>query len=360
MTTRVGRVAMAIAVATTLSAAEPVDVASQGVEAWTFGTDPFAELWYHGLAMVGFDGAGRAPLYDARYAWRVVSERRAAGVEPTRLERERAAFRAALERDPAFEVLHFLPLHLADVPIDVALSSLEALDGEGTPSRHVDARARRELDALAGVLPRADQRALVADFVRALRIERAALPPRDAAALEKRARRVRAIWKDVVTDGLADFIAREGLSGGRVIVTPALGPEGRILRPEDGAIVVVGALPDTDPGAVVGAVVRELCFPAVRRAIGPLEGWFDDRTMASDVSDQAATRCGALLLEEYAPGLMAAYQVRFGSSASRAAFLSAAGFAPPAAAVERQLDQALRRELELDQGSRGSPGAAGR
>lgn len=353
------RVAWVAALAAVLATTTPTSVTGQSDGGWHFGTDPFAELWYHGLAMVGFDGFGRVPLYDAEYAWAARTARRSADVAPTPLERERGALQAALAADPAFEVFHFVPLYLTDAPIDVALDALEALDG-GTHAR-TDARIATEVEALRRVLHEPDQRRTLASFVRALRAERAFLPRRDATELDTRARGVRDVWQASVDGPLGDFLAREGFGDGRVIVTPALGPEGRILEREGGSVVVVGATAGTEASAVVGAVVRELCFPTVRRALGPYEAWFDDRTMVSDVSDQAATRCGSLLLSARAPELVDAYQDRFGSTASEAAFLSAAGFPPGAAALEQQLDRALRRELELEEGSRrAQSGPAGR
>ena len=256
-------------------------------------------------------------------------------------------------------MLHFAPLYLTDAPIDVALDALEALGGE-TRAR-TDARIQREVDALGHVLHEPVQRQTLARFVQMLRAERAFLPRREAAELDARARSVRAVWDDSVAGPLGDFLAREGFEAGRVIVTPALGPEGRFLEREGSSVVVVGAAADTEASAVVGAVVRELCFPTVRRALGPYEAWFDDRVTVSDVSDQVATRCGALLLDAHAPELVAAYRDRFGGTASETAFLSAAGFAPGAAALESHIDQALRRELELTEGSRrAQSGPAGR
>ena len=358
MSQTIRTMAAAVAIAAAVAGTTPTGLTAQAQE-WSFGTDPFAELWYHGLAMVGFEGFGRIPLYDAEYAWDVVAARRDSEIEPTPLERERGSLQAALGRDPAFEVLHFVPLYLTDAPIDVALDALDGL-GSGGGLRAEEGIAR-EVDALGRVLHEPSQQRTLARFVEALRAERPHLPPRDASALEARARELEQIWTETVRGPLGGFVTREGFSTGRVIVTPALGPEGRIRERGDLSVVVVGASAETEPSAVVGAVVRELCFPAVRRVLDPYEAWFENRTMVSDVSDQAATRCGALLLEAHAPELLAAYQDRFGGAASDAAFLSAAGFSPGAAALEQQLDHALRREIELDEGSRRAiSGPAGR
>ncbi|KPJ79601.1 MAG: hypothetical protein AMS19_10840 [Gemmatimonas sp. SG8_23] len=336
-----------------------VPLEAQPASEWRFRTDPFAELWYHGLAMIGFHGFGRVPLYDAAYAWSIVSERRSAGQEPTTLERDRGAFQAAFTRDPAFEVLHFVPLYLADAPVDVALDALDPLSVNS--GGRADARIAREITALAGVISQPAQREMLARFVRALREERPLLADASRPELDVRASGLEELWSETASGPLADFLGREGLERGWIVVTPALGPEGRFLERPDGSVVAVGVSAESDRRAVVGAVVRELCYPAVRRALTPYESWFDDRATVSDVSDQAATRCGALLLEAHAPDLLPAYRSRFGDTTSDAAFLSAAGFPPGAAALESQLDEALRRELELNSGSgHAASGPAGR
>jgi hypothetical protein len=332
---------------------------AQEAATWRFRSDPFAELWYHGLALVGFAGFGRVPLYDASYAWSILSERRSRGIEPTTLERERGALQSAFTGDPAFEVLHFVPLYLADVPVDVALDALDPLSVSS--GGRADSRIAREVTALAEVIPLSDQRDHLSRFVRALREERAVLAGAAARRLDVRASVLERLWSELTAGPLADFLAREGLEGGWVTVTPALGPEGRFLERPGGTVVVVGAGSDSEPESVVGALVRELCYPAVRRALGPYESWFDDRETVSDVGDQVATRCGALLLEAHAADYLPAYRSRFGDTASGAAFLSAAGFTPGAAALERELDDALKRELKLDPGGdRAGPGPAGR
>jgi hypothetical protein len=74
----------------------------------------------------------------------------------------------------------------------------------------------------------------------------------------------------------------------------------------------------------------------------------DDRRVVSDVSDLAATRCAHLLLERHAEELLPSYRARFGAESSSSGFLSAAGLPPGVAALERELDAALVRELHLN------------
>jgi len=108
---------------------------------------------------------------------------------------------------------------------------------------------------------------------------------------------------------------------------------------------------DVSTDAVLSSLVRELCYPAVRRAMAPFEARLETRVEASRVSDLAATRCGELLLEQHAPTQVAAFRTRFGipQSGTGRGFLSASGQVPGAAAIEDQLQAALSRELNIHQ-----------
>jgi len=195
---------------------------------WTFTSDPFADLWFHGLAIVGFDGFGRVPLYDAEYAWNVESSRRA-DAAPSELERARGEILAAFISDPAFEVLHFVPLYLADAPVDMALDALEHLGDAG--GGRTDARVARESAALAAVLATPSQRGVVADFVRALRGERAAVAAGRARGFDLRASGVASLWADRVEPPLGAFLERYGCrSSQRSLYVPRWGEEPRQLR----------------------------------------------------------------------------------------------------------------------------------
>jgi len=311
---------------------------------WTFTSDPFADLWFHGLAIVGFDGFGRVPLYDAEYAWDVTAARRG-DTSPSELELARGELLAALMSDPAFEVLHFVPLYFADAPVDMALDALEHL-GDGGASR-TDPRVAREVTAIGSVLVTPEQRSVVTAFVRALRAERPFLTRRRAQGFDIGGSGVAKLWKERVQSELGAFLAREQFTHGTVVMTPALGTEGRFLDTDGGVLVMVGVSADAAAPAVVGAVLRELCYPAVRRAVAPYESRIEDRRVVSDVSDLAATRCADLLLERHAAELLPPYRARFGVGSSSSGFLSAAGLAPGVAALERELDAALARELNL-------------
>ena len=336
----------------------PTGSVAQSTGEWTFGTDPLADLWFHGLAVVGFDGFGRVPLYDADYAWDVARAQHGLDDEASELSQARGRLLAAFSADPAFEVLHFVPLYFSNAPVEVALDALADLSGARASS--LDPAVVREARSVAAVLPEERQRAVLAEFVNLLRAERAVV--RELEADAPVGSTLRSEWNDLTAiDEFRTFLEREGFPGGEVLVTPALGPEGRFLSTARGPIVVVGPGESVEPSAVLGAVIRELCYPAVRRVLTPYEARFQDRRTVSDVSDRAATRCGEMLVETHRPEWLTDYRVRFSLDPSGAGFLSTHGFTPGVAVLERELDDALRRELHLNDGSvRGEPRPAGR
>jgi hypothetical protein len=80
---------------------------------WVLTGSPHVDLWYHGVAVVGFEGIGPLPLYDPEYADRVRSARAESGASSSPLEANRDRFAMAFARDNLFEFLHFLPLYFA-------------------------------------------------------------------------------------------------------------------------------------------------------------------------------------------------------------------------------------------------------
>ena len=113
----------------------PAPSGAQVAGGWSFQDDAFAELWFHGLAVIGLHGFGTLPLYDPTYALAVREERAGAGLAPTPLERQRATFLAAFQGDDAFEVVHFVPLYLAGADPEAALRALRTVAAlpPGTP-----------------------------------------------------------------------------------------------------------------------------------------------------------------------------------------------------------------------------------
>ena len=316
-------------------------------DGWTFAESPFVDLWSHGMALIGIEGPGPTPLYSQEYAWTV---RRSAQGAPTPLDDARGSLRTALGNDEAFEILHFVPLYLHDLPVEQALSGLETLGTRSDPASGLHAHS--EWDGIANVLPDESRRDIVGTFASALRGEiprvrtRAGGDPRATASLETVSR----TWKQEYSTALSDFLKKEHASGGTLLLSPAIGTEGRVLaRGGRPTLVALGWHPNQTPHHLLTGLVRELCFPVVRRLVDPIESRLGDRRTATAVSERVATRCAELLLSEHLPHHLPALYARMDVAPTGLgpSFLSKSGFRPGIAILERELEARLRDELNL-------------
>jgi hypothetical protein len=271
---------------------------------WTVRSAPAVEFWYHAMAIVGMEGFGALPLYDPGYAGAVRADREARGLGPTALERQAPVLRAAFEADSTFELLHFLPLYASTT----------------TPEQLLTANAP---GLAASVLRTREQRALFDRFLTAARNDleaawngerrtRAASQNAMLAAVERR-------WADAIAPAIGGHLQRYGLTSGVIVPVPGLGTDGRFLAGSSQAPALVAVQLPRDPTHAEDAAffaVRELCYPAVRRALATLDLPSADRVAAEALSGRAAVRCGAQLLDQADSALGAAY---------RGAFLRAAG-----------------------------------
>jgi len=342
-----------------MSSAVPAE-AQSGVSGWHFEDDGFADLWFHGLAVVGYHGVGAMPLYDPGYVRQARQERAAHGIEATSLEVERARILTMFQGDEAFEILHFVPVYFRGAGRSAAMESLEAIARapSGIP-RVIDQTTRVGTAVVSQILNTPAQRETLLAFVELLDEEWTSVVgpqwARSIARRESALAEIKARWQDTYATPLASFLESERLEQGTAILAAGLGAEGRFVPASDplqrGPVVAL-SLPTTEVAvdAVLSSLVRELCYPAVRRAMAPFEARLGTRVEASRVSDLAATRCGELLLEQYAPTQVAAFRTRFGirQSGTNRAFLSASGQVAGSAAFEGQLEEALTRELNLN------------
>lgn len=292
--------------------------AGRATPAWRVTTLDHVELWYHGLAIVGFGIAEPAALYDSAYAPRMRAARRRRGLAPTPLDRGAAAMASALERDRAFEIMHFLPLYFATADWPAFLHAVRTLDGDG--SRR-DPGSERVSGGIALALPRPDQRRTLRRFAELLEAERALwLAAETNAAAGSRLARARAVeqrWNTEFAPALAPFLARIGGAHGTIVLAPQLGREGRYLQPRAGAagasIVAVAMPPGDGTEETTGAafdILRELCFATARTVLrdrAPLR----DPVAAEALSRAIAVRCGAIVLRRHLPHHLAAYEARF-------------------------------------------------
>ncbi|MEN8145398.1 MAG: hypothetical protein ABFS14_10660 [Gemmatimonadota bacterium] len=290
---------------------------------WRVIVLPQVDLWYHGLATAGLQGLGPYDLYEPGYAARLNVSKAEAQTAPTAFDDRVAGFGSALARDPAFEVFHFVPLYFASSAVEPMLGALEVVGAaEGAPAA-VDVLARFGANAVAGTISRPDQRAVLTDWTSALRAEWDGffadywreLAVRNASHLQS----IQAEWNDQFAPHLAAYLKEYRLDGGVLVLSDPVGPEGRIFEGVPGNrsdnIVVVGFDEDAGPRAPLYAAVRELCFPLVREVLAgqPVAA---NRASSASRSSTAAVRCGAYLLDRFAPELAPGYRSSFTRNAS--------------------------------------------
>lgn len=287
---------------------------SEAASRWTVGRDPFVDLWFHCLAVIGYDGYGSLGLYDARYADRVKDAKARARITTT-LDRRAIELRRSLAADSAFEVLHFLPLYFAGKDPGVVLPTLRAALHDAP--RETNAGSVASTAALiAAALPTARERAVLislidaasdewTSFVRNDRLTRAANDRPTVIALQ-------AAWNDRFVAPLSVYLAATNVRRGTILISPALGGEGRIVRGPGGAVIV--AVGSRDGGlasqAPLLAAVRELSFPLLDQVRTPLVERAS-RVTAARARDAAAVRAGALVLDAIDSSLAADYRRLF-------------------------------------------------
>ena len=283
---------------------------------WTVRSDRFADLWFHALAVVGYEGYGPLTLYDHGYAARVRARKAQRGVR-TQLDAQAGDLRAAFMADSAFELLHFVPLHFAGASPSAVLAALRLAAG-GPADPTVD----RALGARAGVivaaLPSARERAVLLRFVNAADDEWRRFLHDEAGELagvdDRTLRVLQRGWIDRFAPALVGYLRAVHAERGTILVSPALGADGRVLFGAGVAVVAVGRDVGEGRDGPLLAAVRELSYPLLD-AVPP---WAErDRVAAERARDVAAVRAGAMLLDRVAPPLAAPYRALFRSAAAR-------------------------------------------
>jgi hypothetical protein len=289
--------------------------------AWRVTTSPSAGLWFHGLALSGSRGFGVLPLYGPGYRGDLTRARAEPGLPSGGLEEESAEFTAAFAADSAFEMLHFIPLWF---PVSSAPDMLDALlratQSGADALRETGPRERFGVGVMLGTLPTSSQRRTLGQFVTALRREWVEGYSRLHARLiaPERAAEVEAVWQPLAL-ALAPYLTAQRLSSGVVLLVPSLGPDGRFFggdprNPADN-VVAVRLAPGEPAERAVFRMVRELCYPTVRAALG--KDPVPDAVAGERVSGMAAVRCGHDLLARYAPSTVARYDAQWISDAGR-------------------------------------------
>ena len=309
------------------------------------------DLWYHGLAIIEFDDQEDFPLYNPEYVSRVWEAKQELGIYPTRLDSLADELRKEFSRDPAFQQFHFLPLYFPKATREQMMQSLKAIAKKRIKQEGVlNDETRRGIQIVSGTFQKGGQRKLLAKFVDALENEWDVFYrdywQQNFASDSGYYARIQQRWTDEVAPAIEPFLTKQRLQGGRIFISPAVGPEGRlfqgnVFRRTESAVAVWWPQWD-DLDASLFAAVREMCFAVVDDAI------VTAGIRASEkASSNAAVRCGAMLLAQEDPEGFVEYRKSF----LRAVGVEAEG--PQLASafedayeVDENLLEALRRHVE--------------
>jgi len=311
-----------------LAPSEKARAQTEGVD-WVFSLSPFAELWFHGMAMVDPVGRGPMPLYNPAYPNVVRKAKSEAGLSSTALDSSLGYFRQAFRGDPSFEILHFLPAYFPTAGRTEVFTALEALSAtRGGIPESPSPRTAFGLTAVGSVLATPEQRMVLGEFARALRSEWAEFFggwwQGRAAERDALYDAAKSAWREDYRGSLADVLDKVALLGGTVTLVPALGAEGRIFSgtpqgPVDNVLMVSAPEGPGKGHEVVFSMLRELSFPLVRTALGRLGEGGGTSDEEESRAARAAIRSGALILEMYCPDHVTDYQQFFLSRAGRLA-----------------------------------------
>jgi hypothetical protein len=353
-----------------LAAVGPTQMSAQEAPGrWTFTSVPLANLWFHGMALVDPVGPGPIPLYDPGYPNEVRRAKEQAESGPSLLDRGLGRYREEFRGDPAFEVLHFLPLYFAQAGRTEVFAALEllAMTPEGIPPAP-SARTAFGLTAVGSVLTTPGQRAILGDFAEALQSEWdgffEAWWQENAANRSRLEGSLQSVWRETYEAALAPYLTGISMTGGMVVMAPSIGTEGRIFAgvpqsASDNVLVVAAPKAPERASEAVFSMLRELSFPLARRAMEKAGAPAANRAEAEDLTGRAAVRAGALLLELLFPEEVEAYRGFFLARSGRPAVEAAtqriafeATF-PLSAEVEKALQQEILSTVKTKDGGEG-------
>ena len=282
--------------------------------------------------------------------WRIESEGAFPFIVPAPASRAPTGRDEPLAREirshPDRGVLQFVPLYYPSADRAALAAALRAAAGGNTAPAP---RASFLVSALGTAMPRVARRDQLPRLATAL--ERVEVVAPGAGQLARWQQRLDSLYRPA----LASWLALEHLDGGRLIVAPAIGLEGRLFAatPDrfDNLVAVGSFATDSEPDAPLFAFVREVCFPAVSRAasaahLGPgVPG-------AARRASVAAVRCGAALLDTCLRERAGAYRGFWIRQAARVGPMPNRGYVPAGdSELRREFDRAFPVDSVLEVGT---------
>ena len=251
---------------------------------WRITAPDASAAWFTLLAELRLGGAGAFPFVSATGT------------------RHPLATTLAGRRE--FEVLHFVPLYYPSASRAALADALRA--AAVTPARAPAPRAELVVAVLVNALSVDARREVLPALATAYEAVQPVLPAPDRLAR----------WQErldvLYAPALEPWLRAERLDAGRLIVSEAIGAEGRIFAGTtdraDNLIAVGTSSDDPDPDAPLLAFTRELCYPAVTRAAARAPGFNAADPASARRTSLAAVRCGADLLDRLLPARADAYR----------------------------------------------------
>lgn len=282
---------------------------------WTVASIAHADLWFHGLAILGLQGIGPLPLYDPDYVTRITEEKQRRGVYPTKLDEIGADLAENLSRFDLEDFVHFVPLYFPAVGREEFFVGLQDI-----------ARDRWDSGLVSdGMVPGGN---LLSAVVQGSRERRALLTLLDALTEEwelfyqyywresvsarlPQIQTIQFTWDRYFEPKLRPFLQEQNLSEGVVAVSPSLGFEGRVVQGEP--FVLAAAVPILDNEEHIGFtplfLLKELCYLAMDEVVAGVDE--SDVEKYERLRRNLAVRCGDILLEHYMPEATDAYRETF-------------------------------------------------
>ena len=283
---------------------------------WAIRQSAAADLWFHGLAVLGFGAGPSVRAYSPDYVADVTRAKRDRGLFPTELDEKAEELREELLKDPAFQVFHFVPLYFPDAEPVEFLRALRAVAEEKTRDPDlVDRVTRPGVAVVSRVIREGRHRDRLKDFVELLEAEWELFFADYWQELDEAGSQTLSIskrqWVNDFEPALEGFLTSQRMDGGTALVSPALGPDGRMYEGvpasrSDNVVAVGIPATATDDLAIPYSMLRQMCYAAV-----------DDGQNAPGVrrSENAAfngaIRCGSIVLESYLEDYRSAYDVRY-------------------------------------------------
>jgi hypothetical protein len=200
---------------------------------------------------------------------------------------------------------------------------------------------------LASVLRSRAQREVLGDFADALEEEWNVFLQAYTGEYSDRQRTILArasrVWTEKVAPAVASFLNTRGMLGGTIIVSDALGPEGRVFTGDPGNaddnFFAISSAHDSIGLGISAYLLKELCYPVASGVVEAL-GMSSDRVTAEHLSGRLAVRCGAELLDASDAGLASEYR------ATLLAAAAASGISAPTFEMAYPVDPGVLARLE--------------